>query len=178
VASTQELRGVFPCLTKTVGSEPLDVFGPTVEFLTLPNEDDNAICVMRGVVPPGVTVPLHSHDDFEGFFIVSGTQQVLVQGVQGLQWVDARAGDYVQIPGGIPHAHRNIGDVPAVDLIITTARLGKFLREIGRPVAAAPEPPKPQEVARFVEVAAKYGYWLGTAEENAAVGIDVPKFVG
>lgn len=48
---------------------------------------------MRGVVPPGVTVPLHSHDDVEAFFIVSGSQEVLVPGSDGLEWRPARAGD-------------------------------------------------------------------------------------
>jgi hypothetical protein len=35
------------------------------------------------VLPPGVTVPLHSHDDAEDFFVLVGTQQVLIQGAHG-----------------------------------------------------------------------------------------------
>jgi quercetin dioxygenase-like cupin family protein len=53
----------------------LDVFGPTVEFLRRPDDEDADFCVMRGVVPPGVTVPLHSHDDAEDFYIVDGTNE-------------------------------------------------------------------------------------------------------
>ena len=132
----------------------------------------------NAVSSPGVSVPLHSHDDYEGFFIVSGSQQVLVPGEQGLTWVEAHAGDYVQIPGGAPHAHRNVTAEPAVDLIVTTARLGRFFRDVGRPVTEAGPSPSPERVARFVEVAAAYGYWLGSPEENAAVGIDVPAFAG
>jgi uncharacterized RmlC-like cupin family protein len=129
---------------------------------------------MRGIVPPGVTVPLHSHDDAEDFYILAGTQQVLTHGNYGLQWRDAHAGDYVRVPGGIPHAHRNISGEPAIDLIVTTSRLGRFFLEVGRPVIGSPQPPTPDEIARFVVVAAKYGYTLGTPEENAAVGIDTP----
>jgi len=55
---------------------------------------------MRGVVPPGVAVPLHSLNDAEDFFILSGTQQVLTQSEQGLEWRDVNAGDYVHIPAG------------------------------------------------------------------------------
>jgi hypothetical protein len=40
--------------------------------------------------------------------------------------------------------------------------------EISRPVGA---PPTPRELGHFVETAARYGYRLGTPEENAAVGI-------
>lgn len=164
-------------LAHATGSEILEIFGPTVEFLT-PTNDHGGICVMRGVMPPGVTVPLHSHDDYEGFFIVSGAQQVLLQTEQGLTWVDAHAGDYVQVPGGTPHAHRNVTDEPAVDLIITTARLGQFFHQTGRPIGDAAQLPSQQEMARFVEIAATYGYWLGSPEENAAVGIDLPIFAG
>jgi hypothetical protein len=55
---------IFDHIAKGTGTEVFDVLGPTVEFLTWNDE----YCVMRGVVPPGVTVPLHSHDDAEDFF--------------------------------------------------------------------------------------------------------------
>jgi oxalate decarboxylase/phosphoglucose isomerase-like protein (cupin superfamily) len=71
------------------------------------------------VLPPGVTVPLHSHDDAEDFFVLVGTQQVLIQGAHGLRWADAHAGDYVHVPGGTLHAHRNVSGEPVVDLVIT-----------------------------------------------------------
>ena len=39
----------------------LELFGPTLEFLTSPQDLQNDFCVMRGTLPPGVSVPLHSH---------------------------------------------------------------------------------------------------------------------
>src|SRR5258707_1029706 len=104
----------------------------TLEFICRPDDPGADLCVMRGVVPPGVAVPLHSHDDAEDFFILSGTQQVLTRSDQGLQWRDVNAGDYVHIPAGTPHAHRNVSDEPAVELVITTARLGRFFQEVAR----------------------------------------------
>jgi quercetin dioxygenase-like cupin family protein len=148
-----------------------DVLGPTVEFLIPPDDPDAHFCVMRGVVPPGVTVPVHSHDDPEDFFFLAGTQQVLIKDDQGLQWRDVHAGDYVHIPGGTPHAHRNVSGEPAIELVITTVRLGRFFQEVGRPTSAPLQPPTADELAQFVAAAARYGYTLGTAEENAAVGI-------
>ena len=132
----------------------------------------------RGVIPPGASIPLHSHEDTEEFFIVAGTQQVLTPGVRGLEWSDVYAGDYVHVPGGTPHAHRNVSPEPAIDLIVTTARLGRFFQEVGRPVTSPPQPPTSDEVARFVAISAKYGYMLGTPEENAAAGIEMPKVAG
>jgi quercetin dioxygenase-like cupin family protein len=163
---------VFQHLADQSSGPILDVFGPTVEFLTQSDE----FCVLRGVVPPGVTVPLHRHGDAEDFFIISGTQQVLVHGTTGLEWHDAHAGDYVRIPGEVPHAIRNVTEEPAVALIITTARMGRFFQEIGRPVTSTPTPPTSAELERFVNVAVKYGYIVGSAEENATVGITIPGF--
>jgi quercetin dioxygenase-like cupin family protein len=159
-------------VTRADNGEALEVFGPVVEFLTPP--DDDQFCVMRAVIPPGVVVPLHSHSDFEDFYILAGSHQVLAQGGGGLQWRDAVAGDYVRVPGDAPHAHRNVSAEPAVDLIMTTARMGRFFREVGRPVGAPP--PTAREVACFVEAAGRYGYRLATPDENAAVGITLPVF--
>jgi len=41
----------------------IDLEGPTVEFLTSPQEASIDFCVLKGVIPPGVSVPLHSHPD-------------------------------------------------------------------------------------------------------------------
>jgi quercetin dioxygenase-like cupin family protein len=46
----------------------LDVLGPTVEFMVLPSESEDRYCVLKGTIPPGVSVPLHSHPDDESFF--------------------------------------------------------------------------------------------------------------
>jgi hypothetical protein len=74
------------------------------------------------------------------------------------------------IPGHTLHSHRNVSNKPAVELIITTARLGRFFQEIGRPVTDSLAPPTPEEFAHFIEVAVSYGYVMGSPEDNAAVG--------
>lgn len=58
-------------LAEGTGGPAPDVFGPIIEFLT--PEENEQICVMRAVVPPGVTVPLHSHDDFEASMLAEMT---------------------------------------------------------------------------------------------------------
>src|ERR1700733_1314365 len=80
----------------------VDVFGPTVEFISGPDDPGADFWVMRGVVPPGVTVPLHSHDDAEDFFILSGTQQVLSESESGLQWYDVSGGGLCAHPSWNP----------------------------------------------------------------------------
>ncbi|WP_193044726.1 cupin domain-containing protein [Mycolicibacterium baixiangningiae] len=164
----------FPRLTEGTGGEVLDVLGPTVEFLNVSHGQYEQFCLMRAVVPPGATVPLHSHDDVEAFYIVSGAQEVLAPGEDGLQWRVARAGDFVYLAGGALHAHRNVSDEDAVDLIITTPRMGAFFREIGVPIDEVGWHTPQQRLGVFVETALRYGMRLGTPEENAAVGIELP----
>ncbi len=53
-------------LEPTAGQR-VDLFGPSVEFLTPPGVTEEAYCVLRGVIPRGVSVPLHSHADIEDF---------------------------------------------------------------------------------------------------------------
>ncbi len=173
--ATSDNGNIFHRVAEGTPNQALDVLGPAVEFLTRPDAQ-GSFCVMRGVLPPGMTVPLHSHDDAEDFLVLTGTHQVLMHGAHGLEWADAHAGDYVHIPAGTPHAHRNVSPDPAIDLIITTARLGQFFAEAGRPVTDPQQPPTPGDVAQFTALAARYGHTLGAPEENAAVGIQMPKF--
>lgn len=168
------ISAVLPRVEHTPPGQTLDVFGGTVEILSWSKE----FCVMRAVIPPGGVVALHRHPDPEDFFILSGRHEVLVSEGDRLVWREACAGDYVRIPGDVLHAHRNITDEPAVDLVVTTPKLGRFFSDIGRPVTGDLPPRTPEEVAHFVETSIRYGYVLGTPEENAAVGIDLPPFFG
>jgi quercetin dioxygenase-like cupin family protein len=174
VATDSDISEVLRELAGTPPGPTLDVFGATVEFVSRSDE----FCVMRGVVPPGAVVPLHRHADAEDFFILSGMQRVLIQEADGLVWRDARAGDYVHIAGNVLHAHRNVSTEPAIDLLVTTARLGRFFEEIGRPMTDSLPAATAEELAHFVETATKYGYVLATPEENAVVGIEMPTFSG
>ena len=60
----------------------LELLGPTVEFLTSPEDPQNDFCVIRGTVPPGISVPLHSHADTEDFLVISGELEALRQDSQ------------------------------------------------------------------------------------------------
>ena len=149
----------------------LEFFGPTVEFLTSPDDEQNDFCVLKGTIPPGVSVPLHSHRDTEDFLVISGSMEGLRHDSQGYRWIEAKAGDYIHVPSGAKHAWRNISDEPVVNLIVTTKTLGRFFREAGRPATGAPQPMTPEDLARFAAISARYGYWNASPEENAEVGI-------
>jgi hypothetical protein len=82
----QDLRTILYRIAEESQGPAVDVLGPTIEFITQPSQgDDSALCVLRGVVPAGVTVPMHSHEDAEDFYILAGAQEVLTQHPEGLE---------------------------------------------------------------------------------------------
>ena len=110
--------------------------------------------------------------------MLSGTKQVLTLGNGPAEWVDVRAGDYVHVPRGTRHAHRNVSSEPLVELVITTGRLGNWFEEVGTPATSARRPPTAEDLERLLAVSRKYGYWLGSPEDNAAVGLRLPAVTG
>jgi quercetin dioxygenase-like cupin family protein len=151
----------------------LDVFGSTVDFLTLPGEADTDYCVMIGTIPPGGSVPLHSHPHPESFFLLSGSLEVLTQRGDKFEWQTVKPGEFVYVPSSAKHAWRSSSSEPAVTLVTTTPKLGRFFQEIGR--AASPGAPlvapTPEDLQHLMRLAAKYEYWIGSPAENAAFGI-------
>jgi quercetin dioxygenase-like cupin family protein len=161
------------------GWEVVDNFGPTLEFLVEPTDAVESTCLIKGTIPSGVSIPLHSHADWEGFYMISGTVRVLVQTPEGLEWISASSGDFIRIQGGAKHAFQNITFEPAIFLTLTTAKLGKFLQEIGKRRAHGDPSHEPtaDDLQRFVATAARYQYWLADAQENASFGISIPSTV-
>jgi hypothetical protein len=83
----------------------------------------------------------------------------------------AKTGDYIHVAAGARHGWRNVSNEPVVAIITTTAQLGRFFQETGRRLTGAPQPVTPADLAHFATMAARYGHWNGTPEENAAMGI-------
>jgi hypothetical protein len=68
-AMTKDGRKKMMHLAKVLKDDERAVFdlpdGTKMEFLSPSRED--AYCVTKGTIPPGVSVPLHSHADAESF---------------------------------------------------------------------------------------------------------------
>ncbi len=50
--------------------DTIRVLGASVLILLGPFRDDSSLCVLKGIIPSGVTVPMHSHAATEVFFIL------------------------------------------------------------------------------------------------------------
>ena len=62
----------------------------------------------------------HSHPPDDMFFVLEGTLSFLV----GEEWVDAPAGSFILVPGGVTHTFDNRGDTRAGVAQHLRARLG------------------------------------------------------
>jgi hypothetical protein len=144
--------------------ETFDVFGPTVEYLTAPDEADAVPCVMRGTIPRRrrtIAQPSRPGDVRAGFRRGQG-----ILGRARRSAMDPHPpGDVFHVAGGARHAFRNLFDKPSVAVIVTTSNLGRFFQEIGErklPEADLPGSPSQETLRRFLEVSEKYGYWNAT----------------
>lgn len=156
----------------------LEVLGPRVRIVTPLTGDDRSPCLLRGTIPAGGVVPLHSHPEPETFIALDGAMEGLVGTGKGLRWVALEAGGVLHVPGGVPHAWRNRSDAPAESYIVTEEGIARFFREVGTPITAADgspaSEPSPADLERFAGAAKRFGHWLAGPEENAAIGIVPP----
>jgi quercetin dioxygenase-like cupin family protein len=150
-----------------------EVLGASIEFLVGPQPGDEGPCILKGTIPSGVVVPMHSHDVIEIFFVLSGNIEVLVGADEKMQWVEVSVGDLIEIPSNAKHAFRNRSQNPMLNLLFTTSKHGRYFQEIGRPLAPGESvrPPAPDEIQHLLKTAKRYGYWFASPEENASVGI-------
>ncbi len=148
------------------------VLGVLLQFLSKPEQINDQISVMRGTVPSGVVIPLHSHADPEIFYVLDGSLEVF----QAEGWQTVTAGEVVSIPGNVRHALRNTSPSPITLITVSKQELYSFFRELARPFDSnrPPAPPTPEEMQQLFSVAEKYEYWLASRDENAAIGISLP----
>jgi quercetin dioxygenase-like cupin family protein len=159
---------------QTINTEILDLIGPTIQHLTPLSDDNDGFCVLKGTMAPGVIVPVHAHADHETFCVLTGQ----IQALKGDHWQTLNVGDVFDMPGGTKHAFRNTSDETVSALIITTMALARFFRRIGRPIKSVPAgPPSKERLQSFAQASLAEGHWLGSTEDNAAVGIDLLSFL-
>jgi mannose-6-phosphate isomerase-like protein (cupin superfamily) len=155
---------------QTNAKDVIDVLGLQIKLLTSLAMAEDAFCLVSSTMGPGTVVPLHSHPDREILHVLDGELEAFV----GDRWRLLQVGDVFDVTDGIKHALRNLTAQRVRLLVFTTVRMGRFFNEIGRPLVAAAEVPLAQDVERLLTTSVRYGYWNGTPEENAAVGISLP----
>jgi quercetin dioxygenase-like cupin family protein len=151
------------------------VLGTLLQFVSTPEQNRANLSVMLGGVPARAVVPLHSHTDPEVFYLLQGSLEVFQDNGTHSSWQTAKPGDVVTIAGGVKHALRNPGEIAVSTILVTQEQVYRFFLELGEPLnpGASPAVPTPEVMQHLFEVAARYGYWIGSPSENAAIGISL-----
>ena len=106
---------------------------------------------------PGTAKHVLHHREHEAFFVLEGEVSVTVAGQQR----SLRTGQLLHAPRDVPHHFTNPAAAPARLLVwAVPAGLEKFFAELrgSPPVGGAmPATPTPQEIARLLAIAPKYG---------------------
>ena len=151
------------------GKQLFNAAGVLLQFLASPGEVGDAICLIRGTMPPGVVVPLHSHSEPEVLYVLDGSLQAYrsTEGANG--WTNAGVGDVVIIPGSVKHALRNASSLPATLALITKSQLYQFFRELAKPFDPnqPPSHPTPDAMQQLFE--ASYSGtdgWIGVFRDG------------
>ena len=78
------------------------------------------ICLMLLTIQPGDRAKAHLHESHEtAIYVISG-ESVMWYGERLENRVEAKAGDMVYIPPGVPHLPANVSDTPCVAVIART----------------------------------------------------------
>ena len=78
------------------------------------------ICLMLLTIQPGDRAKAHLHESHEtAIYVISG-ESVMWYGERLENRVEAKAGDMVYIPAGVPHLPANVSDTPCVAVIART----------------------------------------------------------
>jgi quercetin dioxygenase-like cupin family protein len=167
---TRKYKRTIKTMTNAATDEVFDLLRAHIQFLTAVSDADDDYCVFRGVLPPGVIVPVHSHPERETFYILDGAVRAMLDN----RWITLGRNDIFDVPGGARHAWRNVSSIPALAVFVVPMRLARFFREAAQPLAAVkPGPPTPEEMQRFLELTHSYGHWVGSPEDNAAIGLSL-----
>lgn len=152
--------------------QTFDVFGVLLQFLITPEQTGREISLYRGTLPPGIVVPLHSHPEPEIFYVLEGSLEVYQEGGAQQGWSITHAGYAIAVPPNRKHALRNTSDKSATTVAVAQDELYSFFRDVAKPFTGQQGmPPSPEEMQHLFLAAARYSYWMGSFEENAAIGI-------
>ena len=111
--------------------------------------------VYKGNEPPGHT---HERED-ENYYILEGSIRFWV----GEKIIDAKAGDFIHLPKGIPHKFELQSDRVKELMWMTPSGLEKWFWDNSvpatdmQPLPVATEPPPPHVIAHFVQSLSAFG---------------------
>jgi len=77
--------------------QTFNTFGVLLNFLVTPAETGHEVSLFKGILPPGVVIPLHSHAEPEVFYVLEGLLEVYRESGQPQGWSTTQPGGVLAI---------------------------------------------------------------------------------
>lgn len=146
--------------------EMRDIMGPMLVFDPQVTQEKD-FSVIRSLMPSGTLVPIHSHADREACVVVEGVLSVWLDGT----WRQVHPGDCIDIPPHARHSLYNGCGREIAMMVITTPLMRRFFEAVSIPAAEVSGPPGTERIGKFVALADQHGFWLGSPEDQALLGM-------
>lgn len=134
-------------------------FGALAAIVVTGEQTNGAFSLVKLTQPPHAGPPLHLHElDDEEFYILRGTFTFYV----GDDVIEAKEGDYLFAPRGIPHTYVTGPEESDMLVRCTPAMFDQFVRCTGIAVKDCPtpppaEPPTPEQIAEIIKISEEFG---------------------
>lgn len=147
-------------LSKATPENARAIPGALFHFLASGEQTNNLFSLIYIEVHKGNEPPAHTHQrEDESYYILEGTLRFWI----GEQIIDAKAGDFIYLPKGIPHKFELQCDCVKELMWITPAGLEKWFWDNSapapnmQPLPIMQEPPSPEMITHFVQSLGEYG---------------------
>ena len=110
------LRSTTAAALATSADQTFNVFGVLLTFLVTPNETGHEVSLFKGILPPGVVIPLHSHSEPEVLYVLEGSLEVYRESGEAPGWSTTPPAGVLAFPGNLKHALRNTSSTPTVTI--------------------------------------------------------------
>ena len=134
--------------------------GALFHFLAKGEQTGNSFSLIYIEVFKGNEPPAHTHSrEDESYYILEGSIRFWV----GEEVFDAKAGDFIHLPKGVPHRFQLLSDYVKELMWMTPSGLEKWFwdnsvpTEDLKPLPIMTEPPSSELMAHFVQSLSEYG---------------------
>lgn len=131
------------------------MLGGLYEVLLSSDETDGKSTIIQLTVPPGMGPPPHAHTGSESIYVVDGTLRFHI----GDEAIEGGPGSMFHVPKGMLESFEPTSTVRLV-ANYSPGGIEKFFAEAGEPAREREVPPpsaSPPDIARLVEIGARYG---------------------
>jgi quercetin dioxygenase-like cupin family protein len=134
--------------------------GALFHFLAGGQQTNNLFSLIYIEVHKGNEPPAHTHErEDESYYVLEGSIRFWV----GEKIIDAKAGDFIYLPKGVPHRFELQSDYVKELMWIMPSGLEKWFWDNSvaaadmQPLPVMTEPPPPEMIAHFVRSLSEYG---------------------